>query len=194
LKIGGFELKDAKTAFPDMISYSAIKNLGERNGSLGGEVLKRFHIVFDYPNKQITLRKNRKFNDPFDYNLSGIDLQHNGLRYVAERIADANGIINQKDERFGNVQILMENRTRLSLAPEIIVSGIRAGSPAENAGLKEGDVILAVNGQRIHTYKLQQILQMLNERKGKKVRVLIERYNSDLQFTFVLKDMFKEKP
>lgn len=121
-------------------------------------------------------------------------MQHNGLRYVAERIADANGIINQKDERFGNVQILMENRTRLSLAPEIIVSGIRAGSPAENAGLKEGDVILAVNGQRIHTYKLQQILQMLNERKGKKVRVLIERYNSDLQFTFVLKDMFKEKP
>lgn len=194
MKIGGFEIEDAKTAFPDMISYSVIKNLGDRNGSLGGEVLKRFHIVFDYPNKQITLRKNRKFNDPFHYNLSGIDLQHNGLRYVAERIADANGIINQKDERFGNVQILMENRTRLSLAPEIIVSGIRAGSPAENAGLKEGDVILAVNGQRIHTYKLQQILQMLNERKGKKVRVLIERYNSDLQFTFVLKDMFKEKP
>jgi C-terminal processing protease CtpA/Prc len=168
--------------------------LGDRNGSLGGEVLKRFHLVFDYSKKQLVLSKNRNFNDPFQYNLSGIDLQHNGLRYVAERIADANGIINQKDERFGNVQILMENRTRLSLAPEIIVSGIRAGSPAENAGLKEGDVILAVNGQRIHTYKLQQILQMLNERKGKKVRVLIERYNSDLQFTFVLKDMFKEKP
>lgn len=194
IKIGGFELEDAKTAFPDMISFGAIRNLGDRNGSLGGEVLKRFHIIFDYPNNQITLRKNKNFNSPFQYNMSGIDLQHNGLRYVAERIADANGIVKQKDERFGNVQILMENRTRLSLAPEIIVSGIRAGSPAENAGLQEGDVILAVNGKRVHTYKLQQILEMLNEGEGKKIRVLIERYNSDLLFTFVLKDMFKEKP
>jgi len=194
MKIGDFELEDAKTAFPDMISFSSIKNLGNRNGSLGGEVLKRFHIVFDYPNNQITLRKNGNFNDPFQYNMSGIDLQHNGVRYVAERIADANGIVKQKDKTFGNVQILMENRTRLSLVPEIIVSGIRAGSPAENAGLQEGDVILAVNGKSVHTYKLQQILQMLNEHEGKKVRVLIERYDSDLLFTFVLKDMFKEKP
>lgn len=194
MKIGGFEIEDAKTAFPDMISYSIIKNLGDRNGSLGGEVLKRFHIVFDYPNKQITLRKNRNFNAPFQYNMSGIDLQHNGLRYIAESIAYNSGIVEQKDETFGNVQILMENRTRLSLVPEIIVSGIRSGSPAENAGLQEGDVILAVNGESVHSYKLQQILHMLNEGEGKKVRVLIERYDSDLLFTFVLKDMFKEKP
>ncbi|KAG1650579.1 Valine--tRNA ligase [Nymphon striatum] len=65
----------------------------------------------------------------------------------------------------------MENRTRLSLAPEIIVSGIRAGSPAENAGLKEGDVILAVNGQRIHTYKLQQILQIVRQKPFQKMDI-----------------------
>ena len=194
MKIGGFELEDAKTAFPDMVSFSSIKHLGNRNGSLGGEVLKRFHIIFDYPNKQITLRKNRTFSAPFQYNMSGIDLQHNGLRYVAERIANTSGIEVEKDKTFGNVQILMENRTRLSLVPEIVVSGIRAGSPAENAGLKEGDIILAVNGKGVHKYKLQQILQMLNEREGKRIQVLIERYDSDLLFTFVLKDMFKEKP
>lgn len=194
MKIGGFDLKDAKTAFPDMVSFGSIKNLGDRNGSFGGEVLKRFHLVFDFPNKQITLRKNRNFSAPFDYNLSGIDLQHNGVRYIAERIADASGVVLEKEESFGNVQILMENRTRLSLVPEIVVSGIRAGSPAENAGLKEGDVILAVNGKGVHKYKLQQILQMLNEHDGKRIRVLIERYDYDLLFTFVLKDMFKDRP
>lgn len=195
IKIGSFKLENAKAAFPDMESFGTIMNLGNRNGSVGGEVLKRFNIVFDYPGNKITFRKNKNFKVPFQYNMSGIQLQHNGLRYVAESISDSRGImVNSKKESFGDVQILFENQTRLSLVPEIIVSGIRAGSPAETAGLKEGDVILAVNGKRVHRYKLQEITQMLNEKEGKKIRVLIERFNADLLFSFVLENMFKEKP
>ena len=84
----------------------------------------------------------------------------------------------------------MENKTRLSLVPEIVVSAIRAGSPAEEAGLREGDVILAVNGKRIYKYKLQEVLKMLNDIEGKRIKVLIERYNKDLLFSFVLKKVF----
>ena len=32
---------------------------------------------------------------------------------------------------------------------------------------------------------------MLNEKEGKRVRVLIERYNNDLLFSFVLKSVFE---
>ncbi len=191
IAIGNFVLNDAKAAFPNMASFSAVKDLGDRNGSVGGEVLKRFNITFNYPKNEITLRKNGNFNKPFHYNMSGIELQHNGLRYIAERIADARGVVKNDEEAFGNVQILMENRTRVSLVPEIIVSGIRAGSPAAEAGLKEGDVILAVNGRRVHEFKLQEIMKMINEREGKKIRLLIERYNKDLLFSFVLKEVFK---
>jgi C-terminal processing protease CtpA/Prc len=123
--------------------------------------------------------------------MSGIELQHNGMRYIAERINDSRGVVHSDERAFGDVQILMENRTRLSLVPEIVVSGIRAGSPAEEAGLQEGDVILAVNGKRIHRYKLQEVMKMLNEKEGKRVKVLIERYNRDLLFSFVLKSVFK---
>lgn len=193
MKLGDFEIKNAKAAFPDKESFNAIKSLGNRNGSLGGEVLKRFNIIFDYRNQKITLRKNGDFSAPFQYNFSGIDLQHDGVRYVAERLANPSGLVTEKEDTYGNVQILMENTTRLSLVPEIVVSGIRSGSPAAEAGLKEGDVILAVNGKSIHSYKLQEVLQMLNAKKGKRIRVLIERYDSDLAFTFVLKDMFEQK-
>ncbi|MBO0342812.1 MAG: PDZ domain-containing protein [Bacteroidota bacterium] len=194
VRIGGFELDEAKVAFPYRESFQGMDSLGDRNGSLGGEVLKRFNMVFDYARGLVTLKKNGNFKDPFHYNLAGIDLQHNGLRYIAESIADVNGIVKEEDgsDTFGNVQILLENKTRLSLVPEIVVSGIRAGSPAEEAGLQEGDVILAVNGRKVHKYKLQEILKMLNEKEGKRIRVLIERYNTDLLFTFVLKKMFDD--
>ncbi len=191
IRIGDFELHNAKTAFPNMESFSAVKDLGDRNGSVGGEVLKRFNMVFNYPSNEVTLRKNANFKMPFHYNMSGIEIQHSGLRYIAERIADHQGLVKSEDRDFGTVQILMENRTRLSLVPEIVVSGIRAGSPAEEAGLQEGDVILAVNGKRIHQYKLQEVVKMLNEKEGKRVRLLIERFNKDLLFSFVLKNVFE---
>ncbi len=167
IKLGSFALRDAKAAFPDKKSFGSVKNLGNRNGSVGGEVLKRFNIVFDYPNQKVTLRKNGMYKSPFHYNLSGITLQHDGVRYVSERITNGNGVVKDKDSSYGNVQILFENKTRLSLVPEIVVSGIRAGSPAETAGLMEGDVILAVNGKSIHRYKIQEIMHMLDEKEGK---------------------------
>jgi len=192
INLGKFALKDAKAAFPDMETFSSTSVItGNRNGSIGGAILKRFNIVFNYPAKEITLKKNRHFSAPFQYNMCGLQLQHNGVRYIADRIADSRGVVMNSEKTFGNVQILMENQTRLSLVPEIIVSGIRAGSPAEEAGLQEGDIILAVNGKRIHSYKLQEVMKMLNEKEGKRIKVLIERYNKDLLFSFVLKKAFK---
>jgi len=191
ISLGEFALKDAKAAFPDMETFSTSVVTGNRNGSIGGAILKRFNIIFNYPAKEITLKKNAHFKDPFQYNMCGLQLQHNGVRYIAERIADRTGVVFNNERTFGDVQILMQNQTRLSLVPEIIVSGIRAGSPAEEAGLKEGDIILAVNGKRIHSYKLQEVMKMLNEKEGKRIKVLIERYNNNLLFSFVLKKAFK---
>ena len=191
INLGEFAIKDAKAAFPDMETFSSSVVIGNRNGSIGGAILKRFNIIFNYPAKEITLKKNSHFNVPFQYNMCGLQLQHNGVRYIADRIADRTGVVFNNKRKFGDVQILMQNQTRLSLVPEIIVSGIRADSPAEEAGLKEGDIILAVNGKRIHSYKLQEVMKMLNEKEGKHIKVLIERYNKDLLFSFVLKKAFK---
>ena len=194
-RIGDYQLIETKAAFPYRESFAHIINLKDRNGSIGGEVLKRFNMVVDYKNERLYLKKNSYYKDPFQYNMAGIDIQHNGVRLIRERIADVNGKVKSEERSaLGNVQILMEQRTRLSLVPEIVVSGIRAGSPADQAGLQQGDIILAVNGKQVHEYKLQEVLEMLNEREGKRVRVRIERYNRELSFSFVLKDVFKEKP
>ena len=191
LEIGPYVLKNAKAAYPDMNSFQGIANLRDRNGSLGGAVLKRFNMILNYPAGTITLSKNAKFSEPFHFNLAGLELQHAGMRYISERITDSRGVVKQDSDTFGNVQISLVNTTRVSLVPEIVVSAIRAGSPADEVGLREGDVILAVNGKPVHRYKLQEVVQMINEKKGKRVRLKIERYNSDLVFSFILKELFK---
>lgn len=192
IRIGTFDLFDAKAAFPYMEYFATGAPLGDRNGSLGAEILRRFNIIFDYRERQIMLSKNSNFSDPFRYNMSGLALQHNGMRYVVEQLDELQGGSKSDKRSFGDVKILVGNRTQVSLVPEIVVSAIRAGSPADDAGLREGDVILAVNGKRVHNYKLQEVFQMINERPGKRIKVLIERQNQDISFTFVLKNMFKK--
>lgn len=191
--LGNSKLEGTKVAFPEMETFNSINDLGDRNGSIGGEVLKKFNIVFNYPKQEIILKQNSNFKKPFKYNMSGIELMHAGMRYVANHITDAKGVVKKGEEEvssFGDVQILFEGSTRLSLVPEIIISAIREGSPAQLAGLQKGDLLLSVNGKSVYRYKLQEVLGFLNEREGKKIKLVIERSNHDVQLSFVLKKLF----
>ena len=44
----------------------------EKEGNLGSGILRRFNITFDYKNKRIFIRPNKSFNDPFEFNMAGI--------------------------------------------------------------------------------------------------------------------------
>lgn len=48
------------------------------DGVIGGEVLRRFKIIFNYPRKQIILEPSSALNDPFDVDTSGISLVATG--------------------------------------------------------------------------------------------------------------------
>lgn len=75
-RIGKFEFNNVITAFPDSNAIrDAIANNG-RNGSVGAEIFRRFNFVIDYHNQQIILRKNSNFDDPFRYDMSGIEVGH----------------------------------------------------------------------------------------------------------------------
>ena len=52
-------------------------------------------------------------------------------------------------------------------------------------------MILAINGKKVHNYELQQILRLLNEKEGKRIKVLVERYDNDILVSYVLREMFK---
>lgn len=67
LRIGKFSFEGPITAFPDSYSITNTSRLDNRNGSIGSEILRRFTVIIDYPNRQITLTPNRAFQRLFPY-------------------------------------------------------------------------------------------------------------------------------
>jgi hypothetical protein len=82
LQLGYYQLDDAIANFPDPNSYFDSLKMGatSRNGAVGGEVLSRFTVVFNFPDERIYLKKNSSFKKKFHYNLSGIIVKAKGSR------------------------------------------------------------------------------------------------------------------
>ncbi|MCP9290386.1 aspartyl protease family protein [Gracilimonas sediminicola] len=75
MKLGDeFIFEEPVIAYPDSFAVRRALGLGDRNGSLGGEVLRRFKVIFHYRDEYILLRANRDLGDNFYYNISGIEV------------------------------------------------------------------------------------------------------------------------
>lgn len=191
LILGKYAIKNTKTAFPDHASIKGLSKLSERNGSIGGEVLKKFNWVIDYPNKQISFKSNINYKKPFWFNTSGMGLQHSGVRYVKEQSTSSKRIMKNIGEATSNkVEIRFDNEIVISMVPEIIISDIREDSPAKLAGLEVGDIVLSVNKREAHKFKLQELTHMVDDVPGKKVSILIERRGEKLLFNLRIKKLF----
>lgn len=73
--IGNFSFDKPIVAFPDTMSAGEALGRDNRNGSLGSELLRRFHVIIDYPNNQLTLLPNSQYRSSFKLNRSGIDIE-----------------------------------------------------------------------------------------------------------------------
>lgn len=187
--IDNIELSNVNVAYPDSVSIMHAKNIEDRNGSFSGNLLKRFNIIMDYPNKTITLRKNKFFKEPFSYNKAGIELEQTGLRVVKERetrteleqeqmyATDATGI-----------KFFTTEYYKYELKPAFSIVEVRKDSPADRIGLQLGDVVIAINGKTVQNYTLQDISRFFYDQENKKIRLKIERRGVPLTFVFRLED------
>lgn len=73
LKIGNYQLNNVLALFNDGSSGS--QPPWEKEGNLGNQILSRFTLTFDIPGGQIFLKKNAKYEDPFEYNMAGIQIE-----------------------------------------------------------------------------------------------------------------------
>lgn len=191
VSLNSFVLKNANVAYPDSTSISYARQFKDRNGSLAGNILKRFNLIIDYSRGIITFKKNSYFKDPFSYNKSGIELANIGFRFVKE--IDRVTIDNEKtisNEGMHNNRIVFDNKYKLSLKPIYSIVELRKDSPAERAGLKIGDMVLYINGKPSYEYSLQDLMHKFYDDDGTRIKLKVERDGKELSFNFKLEKLF----
>jgi hypothetical protein len=82
LELGTYKVENPIVNFPDPNSYIDTLKMSSvfRNGSMGGEMLSRFKVIFNFPKEELYIKKNAYFKKKFHYNLSGVIVKAKGSR------------------------------------------------------------------------------------------------------------------
>ncbi|MFC2125322.1 aspartyl protease family protein [Bacteroidota bacterium] len=105
IEIGDFIFNDLIASFPDPESYPDTISFANRNGTLGGEILTRFSVIFDYHKKTIYLKKSSGFKKSFEFNMSGLTVsaKGDGLNTFSVELVRENSPADKVDIREGDV-------------------------------------------------------------------------------------------
>ncbi|MCS4304828.1 PDZ domain-containing protein [Chryseobacterium sp. BIGb0232] len=187
--INDFKFAKPLTAMPDEFSIQHVKLVKDRKGSVGGEIMRRFSIIFDYANNKLYLKRNRNFDDPFHFNMSGLDFKQDGLEWQKDRVQIETQTMGHTDNTSNATEVYKDSfQYKFSLKPIFSIAGIRKDSPAYEAGLKKDDRIISINGNKTSDMKLETILETMKSSEGRTITMIIQRQEKEMTFRFNLED------
>lgn len=187
IKITTFKFKNLLAAFPDANSSKQNDSLYNRSGSIGSEIMKRFTSYYDYEGSALYLKKNSFYNEPFSYNMSGLEIQHQGLQWIKQTYQDGTQPIFNVFSDDGDKAVTTNLKYKFELKPVYIISNVRKDSPAALCGLQKEDRIVKINRKNGYNYKLQEINDLLKSEEGKIIEIEVERKGKNLKLKFRLK-------
>lgn len=89
LQLPPFEFRNLVTHFQDMSNAVDSTYLDDREGIIGGDILNRFTIIFDYFQQKMYLKPNWRYNRAFGYDRSGMSFLASGIRlndFIVRRV------------------------------------------------------------------------------------------------------------
>jgi C-terminal processing protease CtpA/Prc len=116
-------------------------------------MLRRFTVTLDYQSKRILLKPNAQFIEPYETDMSGLELV-------------------TKTDDFRVIQI----------------KRVRAHFPADEAGLREGDKIISINGHPATEFDLDKLIRMFKQ-AGKAYLLTIRRGDEVMRVKLKMKRM-----
>lgn len=188
IHIGDFVFEKPLTAMPDAYSIQNLKLVPNRKGSIGNDLIRRFTVIFNYPERKLLLKKNQNYKDPFLFNSSGLDIQHDGMDWEkdlvkvetkrSDRVSEGVPVYNQ-EENF---------RYNFVLKPKFSVAGCRKDSPCFVAGIRKNDQLISINKKPVGNMSMQKINDYFKDTDGTKIHLEVERDQQVLQFIITLVD------
>jgi hypothetical protein len=151
LQLGRFTITDPVVHFAQDRKGAFASS--EFSGVIGGELLRRFKVIFDYAHKRMILEPNGDLAAPFEDDMSGIRLRAEG-------------------EDFKTLKVLR----------------VVENSPAAEAGVREGDVISAINGRVATEFSVSEVRKMFRQ-EGKEYLFEIIRGVEKIQLKLKLRKL-----
>lgn len=81
MKLGKYELNNVIAAFPNYDDVASKVTSVGRNGNIGNTILRRFDVVFDYKRECIYLKPLIQIKEPFEHDMSGLEITSAGDDY-----------------------------------------------------------------------------------------------------------------
>lgn len=138
-EIGDIKMKNVLVAYPDSLQYDQSLVDSARMGSIGGEFLRRFRVILNYKDREVTFVKSTGFKDKYLVNKTGMIIEKPMIKY-----------------------------------PVFIVTKVLKKSPAGKAGIKPGDIIVAIEDKMGADLTLNAIHTFMNTSK-KKLSITLNR-------------------
>lgn len=191
LEIGKYTLREVNSSYPQSVYLTGVKSFEERDGSIGSQILRRFHLVIDYPAENFRFKPNSDFGDPFEYDKSGVVVEQIGYQVVKNEARNSSPVTvdGYRSETEGEKVYESAIRVQFSLEPAYAIGEIRPGSSAEMAGLQVGDELLEINGRPAYKFDLDHIREIFSSKEGKKIRLVLLREGEEIKVSFRLQSI-----
>lgn len=82
LRLGEATIASPVTAFPQ----SGMFGHDGKAGNIGGAILRRFRVTFDYGRKRVYFQPNERFDQPYEFDMSGLALVTEGPGFSVRRV------------------------------------------------------------------------------------------------------------
>ena len=93
VRFGRYELDNILASFPDSMAFGMkLVDMPERQGNVGCELLRRFNVTFNYPERYIVMKPiKRLMHESFEHDMSGMELRAKGEQfrnYYVDKVLD----------------------------------------------------------------------------------------------------------
>jgi hypothetical protein len=140
VEIGSYSINGVIANFPDVETYLDTLKTSRtvfRNGSIGGDLLSRFTVVFNFPGERLYLKKNPSMKKEFYFSLSGLTIRARGARLRNYEISDVreNSLAAKADIRKGD-RILSVNGLNADELDLNVINGLLNSKPGKKITLQ----------------------------------------------------------